>query len=428
MSGGAGNLAEVFANQGKALMRNGDELTKDLLKLTDPTSAKAVGLTYNTPELSRALDYGVVSEDFFSEAFKPHMSEAYLSTRVGKDEAKKIIERGQIGGLAKAKENYSEFLRNTVGRTGSLIEQTARVTTFKNVANDLLDNADALGMSITPEYKALIKKQGILNAPMTPELDAVFRKASEITNETFFDYGNVTAFEQEVMKRIFPYWTFFSRNIPYWLEAVGNDPARVANVLNIYKALGDEPTDKERNVIPDYLLQRGGRVTEGGAIVTAPSLSMVDALNALDWRRSALDKFHPVINTAANLVTKKTNLGSALYPSEAKSGKVKVMGSGDLLAEIVPSATFRDQYGDRQTASDLFSVISMLKGNLLPTPALDTAARIVEGVRKGGSLGQELQNLGPVKQKVIAPDEALRTVQYRQSDLSRQLHNEMINQ
>ena len=104
------------------------------------------------------------------------------------------------------------------------------------------------------------------------------------------------------------------------------------------------------------------------------------------------------------------------------------MGSGDLLAEVIPSATFRDQYGDRQTTSDLFSVISMLKGNLLPTPALDTAARIVEGVRKGGSLGQELQSLGPVKQKVIAPDEALRTVQYRQSDLSRQLRNEILNQ
>ena len=428
MAGGVGNAAEVLANQGKAILRNGDNLTQELLKLTDPASAKAVGLKYNTPELTRALDYGVVSEDFFSEAFKPHMSEAYLSTRVGKDEAKKIIERGQIGGLAKAKENYSEFLRNTVGRTGSLIEQSARVTTFKNIADDLLDNADALGMSITPEYKALVRKQGILNAPVTPELDAVLRKASQITNETFFDYGNVSAFEQEVMKRVFPYWTFFSRNIPYWLNAVGNDPKRVANILNVYKALGDEPTTQERNKMPDYLLDRGGRVTEGGAIVTAPSLSMVDALNALDWRRSALDKFHPVINTAANLVTKKTNLGAPLYPSEAKSGKVKVMGAGDLLADILPVGTFRDQYGDRQTTSDLFSVVSMLKGNLLPTPALDTASRIVEGVRKGSTLGQELQNLGPVKQKVITPDEAVRTIQYRQSDLSRKLRNALINQ
>lgn len=428
MAGGAGNAAEVLANQGKAILRNGDGMMGDLLKLTDPSSAKAIGLKYDAPAVSRALDYGVVTEDFFSEAFKPHMSEAYLATRVGKDEAKKIIERGEIGGLAKVKENYSEFLRNTVGRTGSLIEQSARITTFKNVADDLLDNADALGLSISPEYKALVRKVGALEAPVTPELDAVLRKASQITNETFFDYGNVNAFEQEVMKRIFPYWTFFSRNIPYWLEAVGNKPDRVANVLSVYKSLGDEPTNAERNKIPDYLLDRGARVSEGGAIVTAPTLSMIDALNALDWRRSALDKFHPAINTVANLVSKKTNLGANLYPSEAKSGKVKVMGSGDLMAELIPSATYRDQYGDRQTTSDLFSVVSMLKGNLLPTPALDTAARIVEGVRKGGNLGGELQNLGPIKQKVITPDEAVRTIQYRQSDFTRQLRNELNNQ
>jgi len=428
MAGGAGNMAEVLTNQGRALFRDSSGMMDDLLKLTDPSSAKAVGLKYSAPEVSKALDYGVVGEDFFSEAFKPHMSEAYLSTRVGKDEAKKIIEKGQIGGLAKAKENYSEFLRNTVGRTGSIIEQSARVTTFKNIADDLLDNADALGMSLTPEYKAIIKKHGVLNAPVTPELDAILRKASQITNETFFDYGNVSAFEQEVMKRMFPYWTFFSRNIPYWLKEVGNKPERVANVLNIYKALGDEPTEKERNKIPDYLLDRGGRVTEGGAIVTAPSLSMVDAVNALDWRRSALDKFHPAINTLASLVTKKTNLGTNLYPSEAKSGKVKVMGAGDLLADIVPSAVYRDQHGDRQTTSDLFSLVTMLKSNLLPTPAIDTAAKIVESVRKGGQVGSELLNLGPVKQKIVQPDEAIRTIQYRQSDLSRQLRNDMLNQ
>ena len=427
MSGGANNAAEVLANQGRAILRNSDGMMSDLLKLTDPSSAKAIGLKYDVPAVSKALDYGVVSEDFFSEAFKPHMSEAYLATRVGKDEAKKIIERGEIGGLAKVKENYSEFLRNTVGRTGSLIEQSARITTFKNVADDLLDNADVLGFSISPEYKALVRKVGILEAPVTPELDAVLRKASQITNETFFDYGNVSAFEQEVMKRLFPYWTFFSRNIPYWLENVGTSPDRVANVLSVYKSLGDEPTREQRNVMPDYLLDRGARITEGGATVTAPSLSMVDALNALDWRRSALDKFHPVINTVANLVSKKTNLGANLYPSEAKSGKVKVMGPGDLMAELLPSATYRDEYGDRQTTSDLFSLVSMLKGSLLPTPALDTAARIVEGVRKGSTLGQELQNLGPVKQKVITPDEASRTIDYRMSDLERRLRNQLNN-
>lgn len=62
-------------------------------------------------------------------------------------------------------------------------------------------------------------------------------------NKFLFDYSDITEFEQDVVKRIVPFYTFMKKNIPMELEAMLNTPQRFALIdkgfTNIEKMNGD---------------------------------------------------------------------------------------------------------------------------------------------------------------------------------------------
>lgn len=423
MVGGVENALKVGYQQGKGALRVDTGLTKDLLKLTDPRNAGPVALQFDTQLARIGQKYGVVVDDFFSEAFK-HGSEQYLTSRVGIERAKKLIADRDKGAVGKVYSAYQNLLKETVGRTGSLIEQSARLTSFDHVAKNLIENADELaetGLKLSDTTKNFIKVNGLEAASKLPEVDAILKKAADIVNGAFFDYGNVTLFEQEVMKRIVPYWTFFRNNIPYWVENMtqGSKVDRAVGSLGLIKATGRKPTVEERSKIPDYLLSQGVRVGDRGKLNTFPSLSIIDAVNTANFRDTTLSKLHPLLGTLRSLVTGETSLGGPLLPSSSNSGKTKAQSP--LLKAIVPDklgglVKDRMRGNDVYTTSDAYAVLELLKQNLLPAPIVDTVLRGVEDRKKGTSLQDILTNLGPVKTKKLRPDETRRTLNRRRTE------------
>ncbi|NCU28495.1 MAG: hypothetical protein EOM85_02385 [Candidatus Moranbacteria bacterium] len=79
-----------------------------------------------------------------------------------------------------------------------------------------------------------------LKKGMSPE------DSREMVYKTLFDYGDLTQFERDVMKRIFPYYTWIRKNAPYQLEMMMEHPEKYRNVSKVINGITDMNNKNER--------------------------------------------------------------------------------------------------------------------------------------------------------------------------------------
>ena len=222
---------------------------------------------------------------------------------------------GKAGELASGAVNWwTKKLENTVGRFGSYMEGYSRAATYKNVKD------------------ALRKAQpGIKES-------ALRRQAADITKKTFFDYGDVTYFEKAVMKRIFPFYSFYSKNLPYWMDAITN-PKKAGRVLAFEKGvsgIGENPTEKDKMGFTDFVGSARPRLLgkKNGEKIYAifPTLSMHDAIKMVQpgtmWAQ-IVEKSNPYFKVPVELAFgTDTFTGGPLYPSSTRQGKKYIFSRG----------------------------------------------------------------------------------------------------
>lgn len=82
------------------------------------------------------------------------------------------------------------------------------------------------------------------------------QEAAKSTKATLFDYTDLTPFERDVMKRIFPFYTWTRKNIPVQIENMITKPGKTALIGKARRSIeqGQEPvTEDEAFFIPDYI-------------------------------------------------------------------------------------------------------------------------------------------------------------------------------
>jgi hypothetical protein len=309
------------------------------------------------------------------------------------------------------------------------MEASARLVTFKHHVADILGSDDALkalGVDITREQLDNAMRLGSTKAKeIYPSLGKVYEEASRVTNEIFFDYTNISAFEEQVMKRIFPYWTYFSRNFPQWIEMATSKPTELRNVLRLYSTAGDKPTDQQRKGLPDYMLKSGARMVDGKAM-TMPNMSLLDSLNATTGEFEGLSKVHPLLKFAYQIVARKNEFGGELYPSNTRTGQVRLTGAGEKFAPFTDSI-YRDAGNGNKlyTDSDIVQGIKTFQQNIVPVPLVDTLARAINKSKEGTPLAESLINLGPIKINTLKPNDTARTRMFRERQADYKRQNEM---
>lgn len=77
-------------------------------------------------------------------------------------------------------------------------------------------------------------------------------EAGEHTNKFLFDYSDLTEFEQQFMKRIFPFYTWTRKNIPLQLEMMATKPNKYRKLFVALNAIQDM-TPKEERVDKEYV-------------------------------------------------------------------------------------------------------------------------------------------------------------------------------
>jgi len=166
--------------------------------------------------------------------------------------------------------------------------------------------AQRLGEWVTPSTKNRLLRGGFAtgrtlenNARLALYLDTLAktgsRKAARANvKKSLFDYGDLSPFEQDVMKRFIPFYTWSRKNIPAQIEALIKNPQRAAKIHHLIDNIQygiDTPSLDEVNefirgrdpVFVDKFMEGGGGDVHN-VITLMNWLPLMDVDRLLDWK------------------------------------------------------------------------------------------------------------------------------------------------
>jgi len=97
-------------------------------------------------------------------------------------------------------------------------------------------------------------KAGIRAGLSSNEITALRKtEAYRRVSEALFDYSHLTPFEQEYMKRLFPFYTFFKNNLIFQMKSLFERPGQYGKLFRFQKYYTESMTGFEIEDIPNYM-------------------------------------------------------------------------------------------------------------------------------------------------------------------------------
>ena len=108
-----------------------------------------------------------------------------------------------------------------------------------------------------------------------------FDQAAKHVRKYLFDYGDVTPFEKDVLKRVMPFYTWSRKNIPLQLEALATQPDKINKINlainNVQQANQVEQPDLAS--VPSYIREQApvyvGSDREAGTVTAIPLTGLI---------------------------------------------------------------------------------------------------------------------------------------------------------
>ena len=160
--------------------------------------------------------------------------QGFIKTRTGKKISyEEIRQNMNVDGILDS--GYFSSDLNSVFKKNKLFD-------MKGANANPLDAKNFVGYKAGSNIGGLIENQDkVVNYVANLKLDKSFRESAEHVNKFLFDYSDLTGFEQNVMKRIFPFYTWMRKNTPLQFEMLFEKP-------EIYKGIAKSKTFLEKQV------------------------------------------------------------------------------------------------------------------------------------------------------------------------------------
>ncbi len=274
---------QYFDNVGKRFIEHGITWDKGLAKNIDDDINKALkgnASNITSDEANEYLKYGVTDSDYVADAMDMTEFEKTLRYRtMPKEQAKeglldKAIRQQDAGFGIKPLKWWSDNTQE-IGRK---LEWNARAKTYERLKSELIKQHKSAGLELTDAA-----------------LDGIKAKAGQSTRDIFFDYRDVSAVEQLLLKRLIPFYAFTSKNLTYYADALtaGGSKAARSNILEkIHGSSGqsafqDEEARETLDGANNYAAKGDPRVLGGDsdfvAMLVNPKSAKMDALNILSY-------------------------------------------------------------------------------------------------------------------------------------------------
>jgi hypothetical protein len=160
-----------------------------------------------------------------------------------------VIGEGQYGA------DVAQIIESRLGINQPLSFNNLRAATesLKQVAgktvgtdNPLLKGGFAVGSAIEDNARVALFLDRVKKG-------ASYEEAGKAVQKYLFDYGSLSPFEQNVLKRAMPFYTWSRKNIPLQLEALVTTPEKI-NKINLFKQNVEAGVEKPSEYdVPDYV-------------------------------------------------------------------------------------------------------------------------------------------------------------------------------
>jgi len=369
---------------------------------------------HKSADLAEALERGVLDGGML-KTLADDGTKSFLQTP---DQLKAARANDPMSLLKRGAEAWlSNPWMKAVGRIGGHMEGTARMMTYLRVKEAL-------------ERSPMFKNAG------PKELGKIKDMAADVVKRTFFDYSDVTHFEAAVFKRIVPFYSFYSKNLSYWLRAAYS-PEQVGRFVALEKVrrnVGEDPSAHDKQGLSPYIQDSGARKLgrdEQGRMKYGiyPSGSMYDAAKMLDVKggvervlqgkvpKQLLDKGHTFPKAAYELATGNDLFDDQeLYPSRSKDGKKFLFSRGHKYSAIGLAEV--DESGNPFTTSDKLVTFDKILSTLWPHGLVDQIAGSAGKVASGKeTLGEAISNrLSPMQTVKVSESYARMVRQKKKED------------
>jgi endonuclease YncB( thermonuclease family) len=354
--------------------------------------ANRLNRVHLNPHTAEMLELGVLDNPMYKAMVD-------VSTREYLVPPKKIKEselKGPLGVLEKAgRILLGNPISRGIAQVGSVMEGTARAVTYIRTKESLLS---------LPRFKA-----------GTPEdVEVVKRIAAQVVKKTFFDYSDVTHLEAAVLKRMIPFYSFYSKNLPYWIKAMF-EPEKVHRVValeKIRRGMGEQPSKYEKSGMTPYIADQAprsfGKDRKGhrvfGVMPAASHHDAIKMMNPLEAGKQLVEKGHPIPKLAYELATRNDLFdGQKLLPSDSPQGKKFLFSRGHKYS-FLPQLEV-DSNGNPYTESDWLVIFDRVLSTVWPHGLVDQVAGSVGKVYTGKESATEalLNRTSPVQRIKVSP-------------------------
>lgn len=204
----------------------------NIIRTGDPNQTITLGgKTYTYKEMRRIFqEYNVIDNTFYND-FK-YTKEADNFTE------------SQLRDVSM--EDFNNFFKNDFKGGLSFLNPVA------DLANKPFKYMGLLGSSIEGTQRANLFMSCL-------DMGYDFRESVEMVNKYLFDYGDLTNQEQQIFKRIIPFYSFLRKNVPMELEAMLEQPHKFVNTRRTFDTISRMSEDyipaDERNEYRDTDIQ-----------------------------------------------------------------------------------------------------------------------------------------------------------------------------
>jgi len=139
------------------------------------------------------------------------------------------------------------------------------------------------------------------------------KQAAFTAQEVFVNYQNLSQFERQIGRRVFPFWSWMKQNTVNQIKFVFTQPGRYSKIARIAQALeAGAPEKLEEKLRPEYFNRLGMwqlpiTLPDGTPLFFNPDFPFKDLmnLNPVNWRTNILTSLSPIIKLPLELVPKE---------------------------------------------------------------------------------------------------------------------------
>lgn len=193
-------------------------------------------------------------------------------------------------------------LRKDVPQNLKEVGQKLNLLNPLSTNNLLIKGGRALGGGIENQSRAL-SFLGDLNRGLDT------KQAAKNVDKYLYNYGDLTDFEKNVMRRIFPFYTWMRKNIPLQAEQLVKQPGKYAAVPKVTNAVENQSPEVDESYLPEYMQNWVRTPVEQGdkPVYLNPNLPYgdIDKLNPLEVEKNAFGSLTPFAKAPIELMTNR---------------------------------------------------------------------------------------------------------------------------